>query len=110
MNQINSGGKLYPLPPNPELAALRAEAEKWHRAYDAADAEYHKFNQWATDELARLRQEIKRLRAALQSIADNPDPLEGKCYCRWSTAVAKQVLEQHRGADEPLSPRSGDAQ
>lgn len=41
-----------------------------------------------------LRAEVERLRAALQGIADNPDPLEGKCYCRWSSGVARQALSQ----------------
>ena len=41
---------------------------------------------------AELILKNERLRAALQGIADNPDPLDGKCYCRWSKGVARQAI------------------
>lgn len=47
----------------------------------------------------QLRTEVERLRQALQGIANNPDPLEGKCYCRWSQGVARQALAGSNHAD-----------
>jgi chromosome segregation ATPase len=82
---------------------LRAEVEGLASDNDWAAKEIIKLH----GQIARLRElygaamdglnqkdiEAERLRTALQGIADNPDPLEGKCYCRWSQRVARQALD-----------------
>ncbi len=51
----------------------------------------------AEQERDDARAEVQRLRAALERIADNPDPGEGgMCYCRWSSAVARQALGREK--------------
>jgi len=61
-----------------DLLRERDELRVWQRTADLV--------------MSDLRAENDLLRAALQGIADNPDPLEGKCYCRWSKGVAQQAL------------------
>jgi hypothetical protein len=70
-----------------ELIAEHRDAEnkRHERRFREIEAEW-------VDRSQALEAEVERLRAALQGIADNPDPLEGKCYCRWSQGVARQAL------------------
>jgi len=66
----------------------QAQLNKALELLQVAEAENE---QWRTDWL-NMQAENERLRTALQGIADNPDPLQGKCYCRWSQSVAREAL------------------